>query len=109
MDSSAASFAPLYVQLAERIERDIGEGRYAPGGRLPPESDLARTFGVSRGTLRQALGALSRRGAVETVAGRGTFVKPGPPAAEGPEDGRHRPVGMVIPAVARMRIPELIA
>jgi DNA-binding LacI/PurR family transcriptional regulator len=100
---------PLYLQLAERIRRGVREGTYAPGERLPPETALARSFGVSRGTIRQALGALGRQGLVETVAGRGTFVRATRPIGELVGEGGGRSVGMVIPAVAQMRIPELIA
>jgi DNA-binding LacI/PurR family transcriptional regulator len=100
---------PLYGQLAARIGQEINSGKYARGTRLPSEAALAERFGVSRGTIRQALGALGRRGVIETLPGRGTFVKPDSATGESVEDPGKRRVGMVIPAVARMRIPELIA
>jgi GntR family transcriptional regulator len=43
---------------------------------LPTESQLAEQFGVSRQTVRRALDDLARAGAVERVAGRGTFLLP---------------------------------
>ena len=48
----------------------------SPGDKLPPESDVARFFGVSRMTLRQALSGLATRGLVERIPGRsgGTFI-----------------------------------
>lgn len=101
--------APRYLQVADRIRRDVGAGRFAPGDRLPPEETLARALGVSRGTLRQALGALGRAGLVQTIPGRGTFVRGAAPAAAPPAEGRGRVLGMVIPSVARTRIPDLIA
>lgn len=110
MDEFGRSAHPLYRQVAARIRAAVDGREYGVDGRLPPEAELANRFGVSRGTLRQALGTLVREGLVATVPGRGTFVirgvppDPGPGAAEA--GGR---VGIVIPAVARMRIPELIA
>jgi GntR family transcriptional regulator len=55
-------------------------GSLAPGTRLPPERQLAATLGVSRMTVRQALGELERDGRVRRVVGRGggTFVGEGP-------------------------------
>ena len=48
----------------------------SPGDKLPPESDVARFFGVSRMTLRQALAGLATRGLLERIPGRsgGTFI-----------------------------------
>ncbi|HZT54518.1 MAG TPA: FadR/GntR family transcriptional regulator, partial [Gaiellaceae bacterium] len=58
-------------------------GRFRPGDRLPPERQLATTFGVSRPTVRQALGVLAAHGLVETRVGSGTFVVgPAPPETE---------------------------
>ena len=46
------------------------------GDKLPPEADVARFFGVSRMTLRQALAGLASRGLLERIPGRsgGTFI-----------------------------------
>ena len=46
------------------------------GDQLPPERELAETFGVSRVTLREAIKALRDAGLVESRRGRGggTFV-----------------------------------
>jgi DNA-binding LacI/PurR family transcriptional regulator len=44
-----------------------------PGQSLPPEARLSELLGVSRNTLRQALGQLEQEGVVERVQGRGTF------------------------------------
>lgn len=53
---------------------DLNRGRYAPGGRLPGERLLAAAIGVSRATLRQALGRLADEGHVTRSAQRGWFV-----------------------------------
>ena len=65
------AWAQIEAQLAERIE----SGGLQAGERLPPERELARSLGVSRMTVRQALDALARRGLVERGVGRGTFVR----------------------------------
>lgn len=52
----------------------IAEGEYAPGDRLPPERELIGSLGMSRTTLRKALDALEREGAIWRHVGKGTFV-----------------------------------
>ena len=44
--------------------------------KLPPENDLAKLFGVSRITIRRALGELEREGLILREQGRGTFINP---------------------------------
>ncbi len=67
---------PLHAAIAEHLAASISSGSLAPGTRLPPERQLAATLGVSRMTVRQALGELERDGLVRRVVGRagGTFV-----------------------------------
>ncbi len=52
----------------------IGEGVYPPGTALPSERQLTEEFGVSRVTVRNALGRLEARNLVSRSAGRGTYV-----------------------------------
>lgn len=68
---------PLHVSIAEQLASAIGSGRLVVGTRLPPERNLAESLGVSRMTVRQALGALERDGLLRRVVGRagGTFVR----------------------------------
>jgi GntR family transcriptional regulator len=67
---------PAHAQIEASLEGALDRGALAFGDRLPPERDLAERFGVSRMTLRQALGALEQRGRVTRSKGRygGTFV-----------------------------------
>jgi GntR family transcriptional regulator len=66
---------PVWAQIEERLAERIDSGRLVPGERLPPERELADWLGVSRMTVRQALGSLAARGLVERGVGRGTFVR----------------------------------
>lgn len=67
---------PAHAQIEATLERALDRGVFASGDRLPAERDLAERFGVSRMTLRQALGALEQRGRLRRTQGRygGTFV-----------------------------------
>jgi DNA-binding transcriptional MocR family regulator len=65
---------PLYQRLAERIERDIGEGVLAEGAKLPPQRDLAYDIGTTVGTVGRAYSLLRERGLVSGEVGRGTYI-----------------------------------
>jgi DNA-binding GntR family transcriptional regulator len=66
---------PAYAQLAQIIRQRISNGTYAAGQRLPSEADLAKCFGLSAMTARQAVGVLAEEGLVTRIQGRGTFAK----------------------------------
>ena len=68
------SHQPLYVQIKEALKRQILSGEYAPYERMPSESALMKTFGVSRITVRQALRDLHGEGLIFTSQGKGTFA-----------------------------------
>jgi GntR family transcriptional regulator len=65
---------PLYSLIASQAEELIASGQWQVGERLSPERDLCKDFGVSRATLRQALGELEERGLITRHQGRGTFI-----------------------------------
>jgi GntR family transcriptional regulator len=75
-DLTAGGDEPTHTRIEQWLAGVIGSGTLNTGDRLPPEGDFAATLGVSRMTLRQALGALEVRGLVERKRGRsgGTFV-----------------------------------
>lgn len=58
----------------ERALLDRLEVLADPDGRLPTEAEIAEMFGVSRGTVRAAVGALATRGLVVRRQGMGTFL-----------------------------------
>ena len=53
---------PLYEQVRRKILSEIEAGRLAEGSFLPPELELCATYGVSRITLRRAVGELCAEG-----------------------------------------------
>lgn len=81
-----------FEETMEQLLRAIRLGQLMVGEKLPPERDLARSLGVSRATLREALHELKRTGIVEVSRGRyGGTVVIGLP-------GSHQDRGTVDPA-----------
>jgi len=72
---SELGLAPRYHQVRAALRRRIEGGEWQAGERIPTEPDLMREFGVSRGTVRQAVDALVRHGLLLREQGRGTFVR----------------------------------
>jgi DNA-binding FadR family transcriptional regulator len=64
----------LTDQAITKIKDLIVEGEFAPGARLPKESELAERLGLSRNSLREAVRALSLVGVLEARQGDGTYV-----------------------------------
>lgn len=60
--------------IAVYVRRRITGGELLNGERLPPERAFAEQFGVSRGTVRDALRRLEEAGFVEKRPGSGTYV-----------------------------------
>ena len=83
MSDAAHSFTPKRIDrrgaaevIAEQLYERIASGRWQPGDRIPAEWELAEGYGVSRGTVREALRILASRSLVRSVRGAqgGTFV-----------------------------------
>lgn len=67
------------VPLVDKVKREIVSRIHSVNfiddrGRLPSEEELSRQFGVSRSTIRSALGALAESGLVTRRHGVGTYV-----------------------------------
>ena len=73
-EGPAAISGRLAAAVYEQIDRLIRRGEFPKGVKLPPESDLARRFGVSRPVVREALARLRDEGIVRSQQGSGTFV-----------------------------------
>jgi hypothetical protein len=70
----------LYEQIAEQIEGLIQDGTFGTGSKLPPERELTKMIGVSRGSIREAMIALETAKLIEVRVGDGTYVRSAPPA-----------------------------
>lgn len=95
--------ATTFEETVERLGTAIRLGLLSPGGRLPPERDLARQLRISRSTLRQALTTLVQSGHLVSRRGRagGTFVAETPPLAAALDD---QPLGDDARAVLDERV-----
>ena len=65
---------PLYRRIEADLRDQIRTGQLAPGARVETELELMERYGVSRATVRQALGGLIAAGALEVRRGLGTYV-----------------------------------
>jgi DNA-binding GntR family transcriptional regulator len=70
----ARGFDTAYEVVAARIERRIKTGEFGYHMPLPSEPALAEWYGVSRSTIRRAIGVMVGRGLVEVRRGKGTYV-----------------------------------
>lgn len=60
--------------VVERFLEQLAAGALVPGERLPPERELAASYGVGRNSVREAIRELEMLGVVETRQGDGTYV-----------------------------------
>lgn len=69
---------PKYQAIYSRLRQQILDGDFKPGDKLPPQQEMAESFGVTLMTLRQAIAALETDGLVWASRGRGTYVSDNP-------------------------------
>ncbi|MFY0545903.1 GntR family transcriptional regulator [Brevibacillus sp. H7] len=69
------SFIPMYQQISETIQKQIQEGVYTEGAKIPTEQELMELFNVSRTTVRLAIQDMTEKGLIEKKQGKGTFVR----------------------------------
>lgn len=74
MENEKEEGMPAYRFIAREIMKDINNGTYLPGAKLPTEATMGRTYNVSRMTIKKALSELTSLGLVRSVRGSGTFV-----------------------------------
>ena len=68
------SSRPIYLQLIERVQKDIITGRYQPGDKLPSVRDLAQEAAVNPNTMQKALSELERSGLIYSQRTSGRFI-----------------------------------
>lgn len=65
---------PKYVLVMEHIKDYINSGQLKENDKMPSENKLTQQFGVSRHTVRKAIGNLVNEGWLYSVQGKGTFI-----------------------------------
>lgn len=90
-DTAPLRRMPLYEQAAEVLEELLVRRQYRIGDRIPPEIDLMASLGVSRATIRAAVGRLADRGLLVRRQGSGTFLASLPDGSAPPARGTARP------------------
>ena len=91
---------PLYLRLAESIQKSIRGGELEVGARLPAERDLAEKLGLSRSTVTAAYELLRQRDSVVRRQGAGTYVS---------QVGASRTAGLPVPSAQSATLPEVVA
>ncbi len=66
---------PVYLQLADQIRYAAASGRLRPGEPLPALRPLAEELRINRNTIAKAYVELETQGIIETIPGKGFFVK----------------------------------
>ncbi len=90
--------------MAEQLQASITAGALKPGERLPAEHELARSFGVSRTVVREAVTRLKADGLIVSRRGSGSYVSNG--ALTGPfriSEALGSPLGAVL-QLAELRV-----
>ena len=67
---------PVYLQLADQIRYAAASGQLRPGEPLPSLRPLAEELRINRNTIAKAYTELESQGVIETIAGKGCFIKP---------------------------------
>ena len=67
---------PIYLSLAEQLEKDIAAGFLPPGTKLPPQRELADFLDINFTTVTRAYRICELKGLIYAVTGSGTFVAP---------------------------------
>ena len=79
--SATPQALPKYIQISERLIREIAAGRIVDGARLAPEREMAAELGIAVGTLRKSLKDLESKGLLERIQGSGNYVRHKPTVA----------------------------
>ena len=65
----------IYEKVVEKLKGEIAAGNILPGDPLPSERQLMDTFGVIRSSLREAFRVMELLGLIESIPGKGRFVR----------------------------------
>lgn len=65
---------PLYIEVAQALERDVRNGQLKPNDKLPPQRELADYLDVNLSTIARAFKLCTAKGLISGEVGRGTYV-----------------------------------
>ena len=66
---------PVYLQLVDQVKAAAASGAVQPGEPLPSIRPLAEELRVNRNTVAKAYAELESQRVIETIAGKGCFVR----------------------------------
>ena len=66
---------PVYLQLVDQVKAAAASGAVQPGEPLPSIRPLAEELRVNRNTVAKAYAELERQGVIETIVGKGCFIR----------------------------------
>ena len=66
---------PVYLQVVDQVKTAAASGAVQPGEPLPSIRPLAEELRVNRNTVAKAYAELENQGVIETIAGKGCFVR----------------------------------
>ena len=66
---------PVYLQLVDQVRYAAASGMLRPGEPLPSIRPLAEELRVNRNTIAKAYAELEGQGVIETIPGKGCFLK----------------------------------
>jgi GntR family transcriptional regulator len=70
------SGVPVYLQVVDQIKAAAASGTLRPGEPIPSIRPLAEELRVNRNTIAKAYTELESQGVIETIAGKGCFLRP---------------------------------
>lgn len=103
MLNKLSSSKPKYRELAEWIRTHILDGTFSNGQKLSSENELSGQFGISRQTVRQAIGILESEGFLTRVKGSGTYVN-----SLGMNNNRTMTIGVITTYITDYIFPNII-
>lgn len=69
------SYVPIYEQIVDQIKAGIREGSFQENEHLPSVRSLAKELKISALTVKKAYDALEEEGLIQTVHGKGSYIK----------------------------------
>jgi len=100
---------PVYLQLVDQVRAAVASGTLRPGEALPSIRPLAEELRVNRNTVAKAYAELESQGIIETLAGKGCFVREDPVRSPLRREARHemlvREIDEAVVAAHHLQVP----